>query len=58
VDVQYVRHTKRNITLQELKGDETLEDLPLVRRGNRLSIMPISAQSWTRILAREDLPAE
>lgn len=58
VDVQYVRHTKRNITLQELKADETLEDLPLVRQGNRLSIMPISAQSWTRILAREELPAE
>lgn len=58
VDVQYVRHTKRKITLQELKSDETLVDLPLVRRGNRLSIMPISAENWARILDRENIPSE
>ncbi|MHB8920753.1 MAG: EVE domain-containing protein [Halothiobacillus sp.] len=54
VDVCYERHLRRIITLEELKSDETLEDLPLVRRGNRLSIMSISASSWARILARED----
>ncbi len=53
VDVCYERHLSRVITLEELKTDANLEDLPLVRRGNRLSIMPISATSWVGILARE-----
>jgi predicted RNA-binding protein with PUA-like domain len=53
VDVCYERHLTRIITLEELKTDPNLEDLPLVRRGNRLSIMPISAASWASILARE-----
>jgi predicted RNA-binding protein with PUA-like domain len=55
VDVCYERHLKRLITLEELKTDPCLEDLPLVRRGNRLSIMPISAANWAGILAREAL---
>ncbi len=53
VDVCYERHLSRIITLEELKTAADLADLPLVRRGNRLSIMPISAANWASILARE-----
>jgi len=55
VDLRYVRHLRRNITLAELKtyADTTLEGLPLVRRGNRLSIMPVTPSQWEFILGLE-----
>ncbi len=54
VDVKYVRHTKRVIPLTELKADPALEEMPLVRRGNRLSIMPVTEAQWDHILSLED----
>lgn len=53
VDVQYVRKTKRNISLQELKENPKLADFALVRRGNRLSVMPVSEPEWQAILDME-----
>lgn len=53
VDVKYVRSMKRIITLTELKGCPQLTDLPLVRRGNRLSVMPVTKKQWDLILALE-----
>lgn len=53
VDVRFVRKLKRTISLQELKQCPELEELALVRRGNRLSIMPVSQQQWSFILALE-----
>jgi predicted RNA-binding protein with PUA-like domain len=53
VDVKFQRKLKRTITLAELKGAPELEDCPLVRKGNRLSILPISKQQWEHILSLE-----
>jgi predicted RNA-binding protein with PUA-like domain len=53
VDVRYVRKLKRIITLSELKQHSEVTGLPLVRRGNRLSIMPVSEQQWKFILTLE-----
>ncbi|CAG1022913.1 EVE domain-containing protein [Methylomonas sp. LL1] len=53
VDVQFVRKLKRTISLRELKQKSELADLALVRRGNRLSIMPVSQQQWQFILGLE-----
>ena len=53
VDVKYVRHLERPIFLDELKANPKLINLPLVRRGNRLSIMPISEIDWQSILELE-----
>jgi predicted RNA-binding protein with PUA-like domain len=53
VDVRHVRTLKRTITLTELKSHPELSDLPLVRRGNRLSVMPISNTHWNFILSLE-----
>jgi predicted RNA-binding protein with PUA-like domain len=55
VDVRYRRHLDRVITLAELKAhaDGPLAGLPLVRRGNRLSIMPVTADQWGFILSLE-----
>lgn len=53
VDVQFVRKFRRTITLAELRERRELEDLALVRRGNRLSVMPVSAAEWEFILGLE-----
>jgi predicted RNA-binding protein with PUA-like domain len=53
VDVRYVRKLKRIITLSELKELSEVTGLPLVRRGNRLSVMPVSRQQWKFILTIE-----
>lgn len=53
VDVRFRRRMKRLITLEELKGHRELAALPLVRRGNRLSVMPVTPAQWAFILARE-----
>ncbi|MDI1230186.1 MAG: EVE domain-containing protein [Methylobacter sp.] len=53
VDVKYLRTLSRTITLKELKCHEQLADLALVRRGNRLSIMPVSKDQWEFILSLE-----
>lgn len=56
VDVTYMRHTKRVIPLAELKVHSALENMPLVRKGNRLSIMPVSENEWHYILSIENQP--
>jgi predicted RNA-binding protein with PUA-like domain len=53
VDVKYVKTLSRTITLKELKFHEELSGLALVRRGNRLSIMPVNKDQWEFILALE-----
>ena len=53
VDVRYKRKFKRTITLQELKSHPALADMLLVRRGNRLSVMPVSEPEWEYILELE-----
>lgn len=53
VDVKFVRKTKRTIPLAELKEQPELAEMPLVRRGNRLSVMPVSPEQWKFILSLE-----
>ena len=53
VDVKFVRKLKRTITLEELKQLPNLKDFALIRRGNRLSIMPVTEEQWEIILGLE-----
>ena len=53
VDVKYKRQMKRVISLQELRETKGLEDMALVRKGNRLSVMPVSEDEWNLILTME-----
>ena len=50
VDVQLVRKFTRIIGLPELRSHPALADLLILRRGNRLSITPISKKHWDYIL--------
>ena len=49
VDVQVTKKT-RNLTLPELRADPALQDLVVLRRGNRLSITPVEPQHWRHIV--------
>ena len=53
VDVGFVRKTKRPITLGELKSHPGLDNMILTRRGNRLSIMPVTDDEWDIVLSME-----
>lgn len=53
VDVAFVRKTQRVIPLSELKQVRELAALPLVKKGNRLSIMPLSESEWQAIINQE-----
>lgn len=51
VDVKFVKKLKRTISLAELKEQGALADMQLLRKGNRLSIMPVTEQQWEYIIA-------
>jgi predicted RNA-binding protein with PUA-like domain len=54
VDFRLVRRTRRLISLDEIKQHaDRLDGLPLIRRGNRLSVMPVSKEHWDFILSLE-----
>ncbi len=51
VDVKFVRKLPKTISLQRLKTYEALNGWALIAKGNRLSVMPVSAPQWDAILA-------
>jgi predicted RNA-binding protein with PUA-like domain len=53
VDIRFVRKLKRVVSLDELKQQQELSDLALIRRGNRLSVMPVTEKQWNFILSLE-----
>ena len=55
VDVRYERKLLRPISLKEMKlyKDNTLQELALLRRGNRLSVMPVTAEQWNFVVELE-----
>ncbi|AOV18039.1 EVE domain-containing protein [Acidihalobacter aeolianus] len=53
VDVEFERKLGRIITLAELRTRPELADMPLLRKGNRLSILPVEPQHWQAILDLE-----
>jgi predicted RNA-binding protein with PUA-like domain len=54
VDIRFVRRLRRTIPLQELREHaETMPDFPLLKKGSRLSVMPVSEEEWEYILGLE-----
>jgi len=50
VDVEFIEKFTQEISLQILKQQAELADLALVKKGSRLSIMPVSEPEWQHIL--------
>lgn len=54
VDVRAQRRIDPPITLEQLRAMPELDGLELLRRGSRLSVTPVSAAHWARILREAD----
>lgn len=54
VDVRFVRAFAHIITLEELRGMPELIGMPLLRRGQRLSVQPVEKHYWDAILRVAD----
>jgi len=50
VDIKLIKKFKQPITLSEIKQNPKLQNMRLVQRGNRLSVMPIEKNEFTEIL--------
>ncbi len=55
VDVGYVRTLKRTLPLSEIRehADTLGEDFALIRKGSRLSVLPVTAAQWKLLLSLE-----
>ena len=48
--IRFKSKFRQTISLEQLKTLSPLKDMPLVRKGNRLSIMPVTETQWRFIL--------
>lgn len=53
VDVQLLRIFKSFISLEQLKSQTSLKGMRLLKKGNRLSVMPLTPHEWQHIMALE-----
>jgi predicted RNA-binding protein with PUA-like domain len=51
VKVEFIAEFSRYIALESLKQEFNPDELILIRKGNRLSVLPISEEIYERILA-------
>ncbi len=57
VDVEFVRRLPRYVQLAEIRLQPALEDMPLLQRGMRLSVQPVTEAQYRRIVEMADEPA-
>jgi predicted RNA-binding protein with PUA-like domain len=50
VDIKIVQKLKRPVTLEEIKENSKLQNMKLVQRGNRLSVMPVNKKEFDEII--------
>lgn len=50
VDMKFVSKMKRLVTLEEMKKDSKLNGILVAKRGQRLSIMPVSEKHFKRVV--------
>jgi len=50
VDVRLIQKFNRVVTLDEIKGNPVLDKMWVARRGNRLSITPVTEKEWKTVL--------
>lgn len=50
VELKFVEKFPQLLSLDKLKQSTKLEQLALVKKGNRLSVMPVSSTEWQQIL--------
>ncbi len=51
VDVRAIERLPRPITLSEMREKPELEGMPLLQKGNRLSVQKVGAAEWNAVVA-------
>ncbi|MBP5106381.1 EVE domain-containing protein [Pseudomonas protegens] len=51
IDVAHVETFTKMLRLDYLKQQAALAEMPLVHKGSRLSVMPVTAEQWAAVLA-------
>ncbi|HWL40364.1 MAG TPA: EVE domain-containing protein [Gemmatimonadaceae bacterium] len=51
VDVHAIQRFPRAVPLSELRGKPELAGMPLLRKGNRLSVQKVGAAEWNAVVA-------
>lgn len=49
-DVEFIEEFKEIITLDELRKTPGLEDMFVLRKGQRLSVMPVTEEEWNIVM--------
>jgi predicted RNA-binding protein with PUA-like domain len=57
VDIEALKPCARFVTLEDLRQADGLAGMLVLRRGQRLSVMPVTAREWTAVLALGGLSA-
>ena len=50
VDIKYVRKFSRALTLDELRKENKLNGMVLLKKGSRLSVQPVTPLEWRHIM--------
>jgi len=50
VDIKYVKEFKKPVSLSDIKGNSKLNNMRLIQRGNRLSVMPVTKEEFDEVL--------
>ena len=50
VDVKFRKKFKHVLSLQEIKSNPAITELGIVKKGHRLSIMPVTEKEWSLLL--------
>lgn len=54
-DVKFVRKFKRTVSLAEMRETPGLEDMWVTRKGQRLSVMPVTEAEWKIIMSLDGI---
>ncbi len=54
-DVKFVSKFKRTVSLAEMRETPGLEDMWVTRKGQRLSVMPVTEAEWNIIMGLEGI---
>ena len=57
VDIHGMERFPRIVTLSEMRMKPELAGLPLLKKGNRLSVQKVGAAEWNAVVALSKLPA-
>lgn len=50
IDVKYVKKFKKPVLLEYIKENPKLQNMKLIQRGNRLSVLPVTEEEYNEIL--------